>query len=183
MNFIQNFDMTITHFLQNNVTNGFLNSIMPIITLLGKDALIWFVIAICLLFNKKYRIIGILTIAVIGFDFIIGSVIIKHLVHRPRPFMIDSSIHLITKAPHGYSFPSGHSGGSFAAATMLGFYFKKYKPYLFGLATLIAFSRVYLAAHFLTDVVCGAILGIVIAYAVNYIFKNYIATYFKATKH
>lgn len=173
MNFIQNMDLSITHFVINNMSNGILNFLMPLITKLGNGGFIWIFLSLILIINKKYRKIGILTLVAIATNYLIGDIIIKHIVERLRPFLVDTNIHLLIKAPSSYSFPSGHSGSSFAAATILGIYFKKYRPYLYIFATLLAFSRVYLGVHFFTDVLVGAILGTIVALIVNYIYKKY----------
>ncbi|APC39028.1 hypothetical protein A7L45_02570 [Clostridium estertheticum subsp. estertheticum] len=61
---------------------------------------------------------------------------------------------------------------SFAVAGVLAKYFKKYGIEIISLASLIAFSRVYLYVHYPTDVLVGAILGLVCSALVIYIFNN-----------
>ncbi len=68
---------------------------------------------------------------------------------------------------HGYSFPSGHTSSSFAAACgMFATATKKQK--IFGiiaiiLAALIGYTRIYLHVHYCTDVLAGTIVGILCA--------------------
>lgn len=59
-----------------------------------------------------------------------------------------------------YSFPSGHTGASFAAVTAL--FLSKYKYWAVALvlAVLISFSRLYLYVHYPTDVLGGIVLGV-----------------------
>ena len=59
----------------------------------------------------------------------------------------------------GYSFPSGHTGSSFAAAFALYYYNKKEGILALILAALIGFSRMYLSVHYPTDVLAGFVLG------------------------
>ena len=56
---IQNFDFMILDFIQSNIKNVFFDKIMPFITYLGSGGVIWIVIALILLFLKKYRLCGI----------------------------------------------------------------------------------------------------------------------------
>ena len=57
----------------------------------------------------------VLCAVVVGF--LIGEIGLKHLIARERPFVVNPSVVPFIKAPSGYSFPSGHSCSSFAAAT------------------------------------------------------------------
>ncbi len=61
------------------------------------------------------------------------------------------------------SFPSGHSITIFSTATALALLFPRLSIPLFVTATLIAFSRVTVGAHYFSDVVMGSYLGILVA--------------------
>jgi undecaprenyl-diphosphatase len=61
--------------------------------------------------------------------------------------------------PTDSSFPSGHSAGSFAAATALAAFYPKDRSMLLALAAGVGFSRTYLGHHFPSDVLVGASMG------------------------
>jgi membrane-associated phospholipid phosphatase len=63
------------------------------------------------------------------------------------------------------SFPSSHAANAFTLAWVLSSRWRRAWPAFFGLATLVAFSRMYLNRHYLSDVVAGAVLGMAIAWA------------------
>jgi hypothetical protein len=79
---------------------------------------------------------------------------------RPRPPLL-YDVRLITPAPDLPSFPSGHSAMAFAAAVTMGLYLRRGRWWCvsLGLAGGVALSRLYLAHHFPTDVLAGAVMG------------------------
>ena len=97
----------------------------------------------------------------------IAGQIIKHLIGRPRPRLLDSgAFHLGPSLESGYdSFPSGHAISAFAMAVVLSSVYPKWRGLWYGAAVLVALTRVYTDAHFASDTVGGAFLGIVVAKA------------------
>lgn len=115
-------------------------------------------------------VIGILLMVIISDQ--ISSHLIKELVGRIRPCSSLQNVRLLVDCGAGKSFPSSHSVNNFAAAMYLGFFFKKYKKIFFVIASLIAFSRVYVGVHFPFDIIGGAIIGSAIAYAIAWLVNN-----------
>lgn len=87
--------------------------------------------------------------------------ILKPLFHRLRPPAF--GMETMRKCPIDFSFPSGHAAVAFAAAVILAHYDKKRWYLYYFLASLIAFSRIYLGCHYLSDIVGGAIIGLTIS--------------------
>ena len=83
---------------------------------------------------------------------------LKYLVGRPRPAAAGPLF-----GPEFDSFPSGHATSVFAVATVLGAVYPRLRWPLYALAAAIALGRVYLARHYLSDIVAGALIGLVIA--------------------
>jgi membrane-associated phospholipid phosphatase len=67
------------------------------------------------------------------------------------------------------SFPSGDAALAFAMGLILAYYFPKHRYILYLLATGCAFSRIYYQFHFLSDVICGALIGYLVARIVLYL--------------
>ena len=104
---------------------------------------------------------------------ILGEGILKHLFARIRP--VDAlGLQLIIEHPGGFSFPSGHSCSSLNAAMCLYLANRKWSIPAFAVASLIAFSRVYHGVHYLTDILAGAALGILIAWLMHRYCKGFI---------
>jgi len=87
---------------------------------------------------------------------------LKHLVGRPRPKFVHSGEWQFTPswASGLDSFPSGHTTVSFAVATVLAKRFPAFGPLCVSVAAFVALSRVLRGAHFPTDVMGGAVLGV-----------------------
>lgn len=84
---------------------------------------------------------------------------LKALTRRRRPWVDRSLARVVGPRTADFSFPSGHTAGSFAAATALSLFYPRQAPLLLGAATGVGTSRVYLGHHFPSDVVAGAGLG------------------------
>lgn len=85
--------------------------------------------------------------------------IIKVYFRRRRPFITLVKAMVVGRKPGTWSFPSGHSATSFACASVLARRYKRRRPVFYLLASLVAFSRVYLGHHYPTDVLSGATIG------------------------
>jgi undecaprenyl-diphosphatase len=161
MNFIQKYDIYILEFIKNSpIHSSIMDKIMVLFTSLGNLGTVWIVIGLLLIANKKYRDVGYMTLGALLLTTILGEEILKHILQRVRPSESIPLVDMLIAKPLSYSFPSGHTGSAFAAAGILSKYFKKYAVGIFALAVLIAFSRLYLYVHYPTDVLAGAILGL-----------------------
>lgn len=172
IDFLANLDMSILKAIHGFFSCGFLDFLMPRVTELGSRGIIWIITAIALLFTKKYRKWGILIIIGLLVGLLVGNVILKPLIARPRPCWIDASVKLLVANPTDYSFPSGHTLSSFIAATILTLCNRKFGYIAVPLAFLIAFSRLYLYLHFSSDVLGGMLIGIGIGLLVYKTFRE-----------
>lgn len=140
------------------------------VTTLGNSGIIWILAAIALLCFKKTRNMGCVLAISLIFCLLISNLTLKPLVARPRPFSIDTSILPIIPLPKDFSFPSGHTTSSFAAAVAIYCCNKKWGIISLVLAALIAFSRLYLMVHYPTDVLFGIILGTLLGFLAKKVF-------------
>ncbi len=87
---------------------------------------------------------------------------LKHIIGRPRPKFVHSGEWQMTFswASGLDSFPSGHTTASFAIATVLAKQFPIFGPLCIAIALFVALSRVLRGSHFPTDVLGGAVIGI-----------------------
>lgn len=182
MMFIQIFDNSILQFIQNNMHFYILDKIMILLTNAGEGGLLWIVLAVILLFNKKHRKTGVIVIGAVLLTYIFGELALKNIICRVRPCYAKPLAKLLIPKPHTYSFPSGHSSSSFAAAIILSKYIKKGAPLFYTLAAGVAFSRMYLYVHYPSDIIAGIILGILCA-AFSELLWNKLNTHFTHSSH
>ncbi len=99
--------------------------------------------------------------------------LIRFFYHRPRPFLTLPVHQLLPES--SWSFPSGHATFFFAMATAVYLYNKKWGIAFFIATILITMSRVIAGIHYPSDIVGGAAIGIIIAYATFYIARRIVA--------
>ena len=136
---------------------------MTFITHLGDKGLVWICLGIVLLFFKKTRKAGFTLLIALLIELLIANITLKPLVARIRPYELNPGVDLLISELHNYSFPSGHTGASFATVFALAFSrCKAWIPALI-LGCLIAYSRMYLYVHFPTDILGGVGCGLISA--------------------
>ncbi|WP_405726839.1 phosphatase PAP2 family protein [Anaerotignum sp.] len=166
MEWILEKDGQLLRWLMERFSHPVLDEMMRFVSSLGNKGMIWIAIGILLLLfgvkNKKRRNGGLLVLLSLAVNFLACNVILKPLVDRTRPYYVLDYTPLIPPVGDP-SFPSGHTSASFAAATAIYAINKKWGIAAYIFAAVMGFSRLYLGVHFPTDVVCGAILGTVMA--------------------
>lgn len=162
VDFLLAIDNGILNFIQQTMSGNLLDKIMPMITTLGDAGAIWIVIGLVLLSTKKHRKLGITVLIALALCGVIGNLILKPWVARIRPFEANQFLDLLIAKPEDFSFPSGHTMSSFAAAVVIFLNNKKYGWAALILATVISFSRLYLYVHYPSDILIGLIIGVLI---------------------
>ena len=104
--------------------------------------------------------------------YLLGQIILKQLISRPRPCQIDQAFALLVARPSSSSFPSTHSAWAFGAATAIFMRHRKLGSAAYAVAALIAFSRLYMFLHFPTDVLFGAAMGMALGVLAHWIMKT-----------
>ena len=176
-------EMRLMEWLQANITkNGNPFWILSNLSAFGEQMMLVAVMGFIYWgFNKEFgKYVGV-NIVMVN----IWNPMIKNIVLRLRPYfvegynvkllrLIDKNADAMDIAAQGYSFPSGHSSG---AVTVYGSiaYHEKNKKWLWivagVLSFLVGFSRVYVGAHFPTDVLCGWVLGALIIVIITWMRK------------
>ena len=169
---MQTAELAVLDWIQAHLRCGFLDAVLPWISWTCDHGEIWILLAAVLLFWKKHRRTGVSVSFALILDLICCNMILKPLVGRIRPFAVNTAVELLTAPPADASFPSGHTAASFAAVFALRASGSPlWKPAAV-LASVIAFSRLYLYVHWPTDVLGGIVVGAVVGTAGAWIAKR-----------
>lgn len=172
MEFLINLDGNILLWIQEYIRQDWMEGFWKGITMLGDSGWFWIALSLLLMVPRQTRWIGITSLAAIVIGALITNVTLKNLVARTRPYEIVEGLVLLIEKQRDYSFPSGHTCASFAAA---GVYWrmlpKKFGIPLVILAAMIAFSRLYVGVHYPTDVLAGLLIGLFAAWAARHMQK------------
>ena len=131
-----------------------------------------------LISKKNYFYIFQLSLLGAGYLFLVGLItqVIKHLVGRPRPNHSNLNegfeLNFLTSDSAFHSFPSGHSSTIIAITIIASLLLPKLKYFFYICGFLIALSRVVVGAHFLSDVIAGALIAIMVYKIINMYFNK-----------
>ena len=143
-----------------------LDSFFVALSHLGSAGIVWLILAgLAGILWRRPAIFGWVLAADVIADLL--SRALREAVGRDRPPVRFPEPKALVHVPTDPSFPSGHASTSFACAAVLAWLTPMPAVPLFGLAVLIAFSRVYNGVHYPLDVLGGAALGLVVATALR----------------
>lgn len=160
ISWIRDFQQGRTYFsLLLDSLDPFINFVSNGVTLIVSSVAIY---VTGLLFNKKLRNVGrSLCIGFISAGII--SQVLKHLIGRARPRFDDNLMFIGPSLKGGYdSFPSGHTTVTFCLAYILSQYYPRYRAAFFLFAAVTGIERIEGTAHFPSDVLAGAIVGLIV---------------------
>ncbi len=168
MPILQSFDALGFNFFNHQIATPWLDYLMVVITELGNG---W-ASGIVTLFLLRHTFIKENKISYIGAfsGLAVGSLVcasLKYGLARPRPATADflgEPVRLVNELLTKNSLPSGHTFTIFAITSILAYFRPQLAIPAYIVALLVAISRIYLAAHFPTDVISGAFLGCVSIY-------------------
>lgn len=162
---MQGVELAVLDWIQANLRCGFLDAVLPPVSDLCRHGEVWILLAAVLLAIRRTRHQGAAVACGLALDLVACNLLLKPLFGRLRPFAVNPEVLLLVPPPSDGSFPSGHTAASFAAVSALrAAKSPLWRPAL-GLATVIAFSRLYLYVHWPTDVLAGVLLGAAVGWA------------------
>ncbi len=134
---------------------------------------LWFALFLFLVKNFRKNIFLILqAFGAAAFSRYFIAQVIRWIWYRPRPFLV-MNVNQLLQYSNEASFPSGHASFYFAMSTVVYLHNKKAGIVFFAASLLITFSRVFVGIHWPTDILAGAIIGILSGKAVVYFFNKF----------
>jgi len=160
-------DFLLTKFLNNLFPhNAFFDYFFSFFSMKGSAIVVWILVIILVVIFEEKKHPGISKndkkfVIIFLTAFLTTSLLVelplKNLFRRPRPIATNYN------CPSDFSFPSGHASTAFAAAAVLAYFDKKRRSFYYLIASLIAFSRIYLGCHYFLDIIAGSIIGFITA--------------------
>lgn len=153
---------------------GWLDPLVSFYTKLGDAGLLWIALSLAMLFFKPTRRAGALALCAMILGLIVTNLTIKPLISRPRPWL-DWPIDPLVVENDPNSFPSGHTCAAFAAAMVWVRTLPQKRDRVIAavMAVLMGLSRLYVGVHYPTDVLAGAVIGSLCAWAAWKAFQLY----------
>jgi undecaprenyl-diphosphatase len=152
-------DRDIFNYVHEDMNNKFLDKATPLIQLMGDPkGYLGVCVLLCAFGNDKMYETG--KMASVGFvESGLLAFALKETIRRTRP---------LNKKEED-SFPSGHSTVSFTLATIASYQYPKLKIPIYLMAMGTGFSRIYLGRHYPSDVLAGAIIGVLIGIQITHL--------------
>ena len=176
----ESFDLPMLDWIQANIRCAFLDTVMPVISHMG-SAGFCIAFAVFMMLLKNYRKTGFSVALAMVFGLVVCNVILKPGVARIRPYdyqeQMGIMINLLIEKQPDFSFPSGHTIATFEASTAIFLNHKKLGAVVLVLATIIAFSRLYLYIHYPTDGFTSIVLGVALAVLANWVVGKAMAAF------
>lgn len=177
---LEQWDQALFIALNSKLTNPLFDAIMPFLRSSSLWIPLYLFIFLFMLFNFKGKTFwwALFFICTVALTDMTGTYVFKHNFERLRPCADPDFTYVRLLVDHcgGYGFTSNHAANHFGMAT---FFFISLRPALkgwayiaFAWAALIAYAQIYVGLHYPLDVICGALLGLLMGFVTGTIFNK-----------
>ena len=142
--------------------NALANRVFYGASALGDFSLLWHLVGTARALRSSYDERAAVRLAAsLLVESVVINAMVKSLFRRQRPVWEQERAHVL-RQPRSSSFPSGHATSGFMAATLLADGRRRRLPLWYGVASVVAASRVHVRIHHGSDVVAGTAIGVVL---------------------
>lgn len=164
MSRISRIDISFSTWVQYHFMSSGQTKFWRRVTSLADYVWFWFLTILVFCMNSRTRNAGIRALITLGTCFFITNILLKNICGRERPFNSHCGVIPLIDEPGDMSFPSGHTSASFSCAFVYLILLPlKIALPLVILAALIGWSRIYLGVHYLSDVIGGIFIPLLVA--------------------
>jgi undecaprenyl-diphosphatase len=180
---LRNLDLAILYFFNHKLANPVLDWLFLSISESKIFLAALIILALGLFWRGSLRLKIVIALMVLCIAIVdpVSHYLLKPLFGRIRPCYTFDNIRLLVGCGGRLSFPSNHAANSFAIAGLVSYFYKRYAAVLYVVAVLIGLSRIYLGRHYPSDVLGGAIFGIIVALLVI-LMARAVVKYFSSKK-
>jgi len=167
---LQSLDLSILHLIRETLRNPFFDWLMPVLS--GNILFAPAVVIFAVLLAWKGGVRGRLCLLMVAIVVFVGDTFIcatlKDMIGRTRPggFDVSTEYGWPDGTIHSHSMPSSHTANWFSAMTVAFIYYRKSWRFMLPLALAVGYSRIYKGAHYPTDVLAGAAVGMGYGFAI-----------------
>lgn len=171
IDFLNDIEINFLLWLHTITGNSVIDTLMRFISTFGNKGAIFVAAGFILLINKKTRKTGLIVLTALLLNMLVVNLTLKPFVDRIRPYDYAGVVPLISPLSDA-SFPSGHTSAAFAFLSGVWKCSKPIRISALVFALLMAFSRMYLFVHFPTDVLAGALIGILCGVFADWLWRE-----------
>ena len=162
--------------VQEFVRQAWLDPIVSFYTKLGDAGLMWIALCVLLLIFPKTRRAGLGGAMALILSLLCTNVILKNLFTRTRPWLVVEGLTALVAEHDPNSFPSGHTSAAFAfaAAVYRELPLSWTRFAVVGAAICMGWSRIYVAVHYPSDVIAGAVVGTLCGLCAAWLYRKFL---------
>ncbi len=180
--FLYHVDVSLFYFINHTLSNGLFDMVMPAITTVKHYYPLYALLFIILLWKggSRGRWCALFLVIAVAISDPVNSRLLKEEAGRERPCRELKDVNLLVNCGGGKSFPSSHAVNNFAGLIVFAWFFRRWGWIWLLMAISISFSRVYVGVHYPSDVLGGAVVGMILGGFVLFVGNKARFKYFRS---